>query len=70
MTIAIARWVRSPPALLPKSAAVGSRSKAGGTLFGHNMPRLVLIDDYRLEAYLDGNLLFFTHSDVRASLVA
>lgn len=42
----------------------GVSVKAGGTLFGHNMPRLVLLDDYRLEAYLDGNLLFFTHSDV------
>lgn len=42
----------------------GISVKAGGTLFGHNMPRLVSIDDYRLEAYLDGNLLFFTHSDV------
>jgi D-3-phosphoglycerate dehydrogenase len=42
----------------------GVSVKAGGTLFGHNMPRLISIDDYRLEAYLDGNLLFFTHSDV------
>lgn len=42
----------------------GVTVKAGGTLFGHNMPRLILLDDYRLEAYLDGNLLFFTHSDV------
>ncbi len=43
----------------------GGRSvKAAGTLFGHNMPRLVLLDDHRLEAYLDGNLLIFTHADV------
>ena len=28
------------------------------------MPRLVLLDDYRLEAYIDGNLLIFTHHDV------
>jgi D-3-phosphoglycerate dehydrogenase / 2-oxoglutarate reductase len=42
----------------------GLTVKAAGTLFGHNMPRLVLLDDYRLEAYMDGNLLFFTHSDV------
>jgi D-3-phosphoglycerate dehydrogenase / 2-oxoglutarate reductase len=41
----------------------GRTSRAGGTLLGHNMPRLVLLEDYRLEAYLDGNLLIFTHSD-------
>jgi D-3-phosphoglycerate dehydrogenase len=38
--------------------------KAAGTVFGHNMPRLVMLDDYRLEAYIDGNLLIFTHQDV------
>lgn len=38
--------------------------KASGTVFGHNMPRLVMLDDYRLEAYIDGNLLVFTHQDV------
>jgi D-3-phosphoglycerate dehydrogenase len=36
----------------------------GGTLFGNNMPRLIRLGDYRLEAYLDGNLLIFTHNDV------
>jgi D-3-phosphoglycerate dehydrogenase len=38
--------------------------RAAGTLFGHNMPRLVQIDEHRLEAYLDGVLLVFTHADV------
>jgi D-3-phosphoglycerate dehydrogenase len=28
------------------------------------MPRLIRLGDYRLEAYLDGNLLIFTHNDV------
>ena len=37
---------------------------ASGTLFGNNMPRLIRLGDYRLEAYLDGNLMIFTHSDV------
>lgn len=37
---------------------------ASGTVFGHNMPRLVMLDDYRLEAYIDGTLLIFTHRDV------
>jgi len=35
-----------------------------GTVFGQSMPRLVAIDGYRLEAYLDGWLLVFTHQDV------
>ena len=43
----------------------GERSvKAAGTVFGHNMPRLVSLDDYRLEAYMDGKMLVFTHQDV------
>lgn len=37
---------------------------ASGTLLGQNMPRLVMVDDYRLEAFLDGHLLVFTHTDV------
>ena len=37
---------------------------ASGTLFGNDMPRLVRLGDYRLEAYLDGILLIFTHDDV------
>jgi D-3-phosphoglycerate dehydrogenase len=42
----------------------GQTLTVGGTLFGHNMPRLIRLGDYRLEAYLDGNLLLFTHDDV------
>jgi D-3-phosphoglycerate dehydrogenase len=42
----------------------GQTFTAGGTLFGNNMPRLIRLCDYRLEAYLDGNLLVFTHDDV------
>jgi D-3-phosphoglycerate dehydrogenase len=38
--------------------------KAVGTVFGQVMPRLVALDDYRLEAYLDGCLLVFCHEDV------
>jgi D-3-phosphoglycerate dehydrogenase len=37
---------------------------AGGTLFGSDMPRLVVLGDYRLEAYLDGILMIFSHNDV------
>jgi D-3-phosphoglycerate dehydrogenase len=42
----------------------GQKVKAGVTVFGNNMPRLISIDDYRLEAYIDGHMLFFTHYDV------
>ncbi|MCA9188056.1 MAG: phosphoglycerate dehydrogenase, partial [Planctomycetales bacterium] len=35
-----------------------------GTLFGNDMPRLVRLGEYRLEAYMDGVLLVFSHSDV------
>jgi D-3-phosphoglycerate dehydrogenase len=38
--------------------------KAAGTIFGQHMPRLVALDDFRLEAYLDGRLLVFRHRDV------
>ena len=33
------------------------------TLFGSSMPRLVMFNDYQLEGYLDGNLLFIEHQD-------
>jgi D-3-phosphoglycerate dehydrogenase len=36
---------------------------ASGTIFGNNMPRLIQIDDCRLESYLDGVLLIFVHRD-------
>ncbi|MCE9632462.1 MAG: phosphoglycerate dehydrogenase [Planctomycetia bacterium] len=38
--------------------------RAAGTLFGHSMPRIVQLEGQRLEAYLDGILLIFTHQDV------
>jgi D-3-phosphoglycerate dehydrogenase len=38
--------------------------KVAGTFFGHQMARLVQIGDYRLDAFLDGILLIFTHRDV------
>lgn len=42
----------------------GQSITASGTLFGNNMPRLIRLNDYRLEAYLDGELLIFEHRDV------
>jgi D-3-phosphoglycerate dehydrogenase / 2-oxoglutarate reductase len=44
--------------------AENAQHKAVGTVFGQVMPRLVALDDYRLEAYLDGCLLVFSHEDV------
>jgi len=38
--------------------------KAAGTVFGVDMLRLVQLDDYRLDAYLDGVMMVFTHHDV------
>ncbi|MCE9532762.1 MAG: phosphoglycerate dehydrogenase [Planctomycetes bacterium] len=37
---------------------------ASGTLFGKEFPRLVQMGPYRLESYLDGVMLAFTHHDV------
>jgi D-3-phosphoglycerate dehydrogenase len=42
----------------------GKKLRAAGTLFGKNMPRLVRLGEYRTEAYMDGVLLIFTHTDV------
>lgn len=44
-------------------AAGDKTHRLAGTLFGQNMPRLVGVDDFRLEAYLDGTLMLFTHHD-------
>ena len=38
--------------------------KAPATVFGMNMVRLVQLDEYRLDAYLDGVLMVFNHRDV------
>lgn len=37
---------------------------AAGTQFGNKLLRLVTLGNYRLEAYLDGILMAFTHNDV------
>ena len=38
--------------------------RAGGTVVGKDMLRLIQLDHFRLEAYLDGVLMVFTHKDV------
>ena len=42
----------------------GVKRSASGTLFGKNMPRLVKLDDYQTETFMDGNLMVFDHKDV------
>lgn len=42
----------------------GTVYRADGTLFGNKLPRLIRLGEYRMEAYLDGNLMIFTHNDV------
>lgn len=42
----------------------GKSRHASGTLFGKNMPRLVRLDGYPTDAYMDGILLIFSHSDI------
>jgi D-3-phosphoglycerate dehydrogenase len=37
---------------------------AAGTLFGDRYLRLVQLNEYRLDAYLDGILMVFPHQDV------
>ena len=34
-----------------------------GTLFGNSMPRLVMMNGFRLESFLDGNLIVLLHRD-------
>ena len=41
-----------------------AKHRVSGTVFGQSMPRLVALDNYRMEAYLDGCLLIFHHKDV------
>tara|TARA_R110002049_G_scaffold2750_8_gene22322 strand:+ start:286832 stop:288454 length:1623 start_codon:yes stop_codon:yes gene_type:complete len=42
----------------------GKSVTAGGAILGQNMPRLISLDGYRMESFLDGTLLVFSHSDV------
>ena len=44
--------------------ADGKSRLASGTIFGNQFLRLVQLDDWRLECYLDGHLFAFTHRDV------
>jgi D-3-phosphoglycerate dehydrogenase / 2-oxoglutarate reductase len=59
----------SEPGVFNASIRATMRSERGeltiaGTLLGSNMPRLIQLNGYRLEAFLDGTLLVFLHRDV------
>lgn len=45
-------------------SGAGRTVRAGGAMLGNNMPRLIMLDGYRLESFLDGSLVIFTHQDV------
>ena len=42
----------------------GKSVSAGGAILGQNMPRLISLDGYRMESFLDGTLMVFCHRDV------
>jgi D-3-phosphoglycerate dehydrogenase / 2-oxoglutarate reductase len=42
----------------------GRTLEASATLFGKNMPRLIKLGTYITDAYMDGILLIFTHTDM------
>ncbi|MEM9587590.1 MAG: phosphoglycerate dehydrogenase [Planctomycetota bacterium] len=42
----------------------GKTVSAGGAILGQNMPRLIMLDGYRLESFVDGKLFVFRHNDV------
>ena len=50
-------------AIVVKVSGQGIEKSAGGTVFGSEMPRLVRLNEFRLESFLDGNLLVLEHFD-------
>jgi len=42
----------------------GKTVTAGGAILGQQMPRLISLDGYRMESFLDGKLMIFSHDDV------
>ena len=46
-------------------SGVGDRAiHLAGTMFGESFPRLVRVDDFQLDAYLDGTMMIYRHQDV------
>ena len=50
-------------AIVAKVSGQGIVRSAGGTVFGSEMPRLVRLNEFRMESFLDGNLLVLEHFD-------
>lgn len=51
--------------LISANAVSGDESlSVSGTVFGKELPRLVRLQDNQIEAFIDGNLLCFSHNDV------
>lgn len=48
---------------LTASSAEGDKVSLAGTLFDERLPRLVRINNYEIEAVLEGHILFFRHYD-------
>jgi D-3-phosphoglycerate dehydrogenase len=44
--------------------AEGRSTRVGGTLFGHRDPRIVILNDQRVDASPEGNLILITNRDV------
>ena len=42
----------------------GSETRVAGTMFGESFLRLVRVDDFQLDAYLDGTMIIYRHRDV------
>ena len=42
----------------------GGSKRIAGTLFGKSMPRLIRLNEYPTDAYMDGTILMFTHRDI------
>jgi D-3-phosphoglycerate dehydrogenase len=67
--VRVSEQSQTEPGAFSSSIAVelcsdGNAFSVAGTLFGSNMPRLIRLGEFRLETYLDGNLMIFMHDDV------
>ncbi len=67
--VRVSEELQTEPGAFSSSISVELSSEGGafsvsGTLFGNSMPRLVRLGEFRLETYLDGNLMIFMHDDV------
>lgn len=50
--------------IVTATEAGGGEVRVGGTIFGHHEPRIVLLNDQRVDASPEGNLILITNRDV------